>query len=180
MLNLIREFGLLGLVLLVSCAHAPPPPAVLNSTGSYRDPRIDSLPRCVFNSHEIRGAKIALAPEREFAFRLPQDFIEVEDPPGFVHGGALWQSGQVTVSLRYGHWALESFGDETETCLAKIASFEAVVVRFRDEAPSFVFWFLGSGPSGGHELIMGLNGATASDEPLLLSIGHGVYRAPAR
>jgi hypothetical protein len=177
-LNVIRKLRLLGLMLLVSCTSASPTTAVLNSNASYRDPRIESLPRCAFNASEIPASKIALAPEREFAFRLPKDFIEVENPTGFVHGGTLWQRGQVTVSLRYGHWALESFGDETETCLAKVASFEAVVVRFRGESPSFVFWFLGSGPSGGHELIMGLNAATASDEPLLLSIGHSVFRTP--
>ena len=99
---------------------------------------------------------------------------------GFVHGGALWRDGDTTVSLRYGHWGLESFGDEATKCRATVANFETVVVRLKDEAPSFVFWFLGSGPAGGHELIMGLNGHSASDEPLLISVGYSVFRLPRK
>ena len=170
---------LLPVAVLLACVGTPSTSPAY-AAGSYRDPRIESLPRCALNSREVPDSRIAYAPDREFAFRLPKDFSEVADPPGFIHGGALWRRGEATVSLRYGHWALDSFGDEATKCLARIASFDTVVVRFKDKSPSFVFWFLGSGPSGGHELIMGVNGATDSDEPLLISVGYSVFQVPRK
>jgi len=161
----------------MACAATPVTTAVVAGRGGYRDPRIADLPRCAYPSSRTSEWKIVVAPDREFAFRLPTDFAEVENPSGFIHGGKLWQRGKATVSLQYGHWGLESFAGAAEKCVSQVGDWETVVIRFQRESPSFVFWFVGSGPTGGHELIMGLNGERISDEALLLSVGQSVFRA---
>ena len=173
---MIRRRQLLALIVLVGCATTPTVTAVLPGSAGDRDPAIANLLPCRFPPRSMGRWKTVFAPEREFAFKLPEEFIEVENPSGFVHGGSLWQRGDTTVSLRYGHWALDSFTGETEVCVEQIGGFETVVIRFQRPSPAYVFWFLGSGPVGGHELVMGLNGAAASDEDLLLSVGRSVFR----
>jgi hypothetical protein len=90
--------------------------------------------------------------------------------------GALWLRETTRVALRYGHWGVSSFDGAIKKCVAEVGGFETVVIRFDRPAPSLVFWFLGSGPGGCHELIMGLSSESAADEEMLLSIGRSVRR----
>lgn len=97
----------------------------------------------------------------QYELRLPADLKPA--PPEkhrFIHGGQVWESATMTVSLSFGHWAETSFDEMSGTrCSMDVAGTKVFTISGPDQ---ILVWYQFA--PGGHEPVLTVKSKTAKPD----------------
>jgi hypothetical protein len=110
-----------------------------------------------------------------YELRIPRSFGSAPaDKYAFVHGGQVWQRGDATISLRFGHWAEYSFQDQPgQRCRVSLGDANVFVIV---ASSTITAWY--DRGSGVHEPVVSVSSNDAAELKMLAPVALSLTERP--